>query len=222
MFEHVGLFCSCEGRYCGRCDQMKCHRAFSKDSKGKLGLSPWCKDCWRDYHQKNKDQINIRRKENRQEKADQYNAYNREYHHNNPEPKKARDKKYRQERLEEFNAYMREYRKTYEGHREYNRQYVKLHPEKSAQNFNNRRARVLQAGGEFTSREWKKLCKHYNYTCLCCGKREPEIKLTIDHVIPLSKGGTNLIDNIQPLCQSCNSSKARSTIDYRVNWGKES
>jgi hypothetical protein len=34
----------------------------------------------------------------------------------------------------------------------------------------------------------------------------------------LSKGGTNYIDNIQPLCLTCNLRKARTIIDYRVNW----
>lgn len=72
-----------------------------------------------------------------------------------------------------------------------------------------------------TQKEWVELCTHYEFVCLCCGRREPEIKLTADHVIPLSKGGTNFIENIQPLCQSCNSSKHRAIIDYRVNWGEE-
>jgi hypothetical protein len=55
----------------------------------------------------------------------------------------------------------------------------------------------------------------YNHTCLCCGRQEPEIALTIDHVVPLSKGGAHDISNIQPLCGSCNTSKYNKTIDYR-------
>jgi 5-methylcytosine-specific restriction endonuclease McrA len=40
--------------------------------------------------------------------------------------------------------------------------------------------------------------------------------LTEDHVVPLSLGGSNDIDNIQPLCKSCNSSKRGRHIDYRL------
>lgn len=53
----------------------------------------------------------------------------------------------------------------------------------------------------------------YNYSCLRCNKKD--IELTIDHIIPLSKGGSNNIDNIQPLCRSCNSLKGTKVIDYR-------
>jgi 5-methylcytosine-specific restriction endonuclease McrA len=61
--------------------------------------------------------------------------------------------------------------------------------------------------GTFKKQEWEEMKKLYNYTCPCCDKKEPEIKLTIDHIIPLSKGGTNTIDNIQPLCLKCNCKK---------------
>jgi len=62
--------------------------------------------------------------------------------------------------------------------------------------------------------EWDLLKKQYGYTCPCCNKSEPDIKLTLDHIIPLSKGGTNNIENIQPLCMDCNLRKHTKTIRY--------
>jgi 5-methylcytosine-specific restriction endonuclease McrA len=70
----------------------------------------------------------------------------------------------------------------------------------------------------FTVNEWRALQEQYNFTCLRCGRREPEIKLTADHVIPISKGGAGTIDNIQPLCKPCNSAKHDEEIDYRPDW----
>jgi 5-methylcytosine-specific restriction endonuclease McrA len=75
-----------------------------------------------------------------------------------------------------------------------------------------RRALFLACEGEYTQREWETLCALYDHRCLCCGKQGD---LTVDHVIPLSKGGSNSIENIQPLCHSCNSSKRIKTTDYR-------
>ena len=78
------------------------------------------------------------------------------------------------------------------------------------------------AEGSHTEQDWEDLKKHYNYTCLRCGRREPEITLTKDHVIPLSYRGSNYIHNIQPLCGSCNSGKGAKHIDYRKGVDNES
>lgn len=91
---------------------------------------------------------------------------------------------------------------------ESNRQYWLIHPELRRECKARRRAREYNAIGSHTSEEWELLKKLYDYTCLKCFRSEPNIKLTADHKIPLSKGGSDNIDNIQPLCGRCNSSKA--------------
>lgn len=77
-----------------------------------------------------------------------------------------------------------------------------------------RRAILAGAIGLHNNNEWENLKKKFNYMCLCCKKQEPFIKLTEDHIIPLSRGGSNDISNIQPLCRSCNSIKHTKTTNF--------
>ena len=74
------------------------------------------------------------------------------------------------------------------------------------------KARKYQAEGSHTFGEWEILKAQYNWTCPHCQKKEPEIKLTEDHIIPLSKGGSDNIENIQPLCKNGNSQKYNKII----------
>ncbi len=83
-----------------------------------------------------------------------------------------------------------------------------------------RRARKMNAEGSHTQEEWELLKNQYNYTCPACKNKEPKIKLTEDHIIPLIKGGSDNIENIQPLCKSCNSIKHDKVINYRPSGGK--
>lgn len=75
------------------------------------------------------------------------------------------------------------------------------------------RAQQLKAnGGSFSAREWYDLWMKYDRRCAACGLVKDVIP---DHVVPVSKGGTSDISNIQPLCIPCNSSKGTRIIDYR-------
>ncbi|AKT41462.1 HNH endonuclease [Chondromyces crocatus] len=77
-----------------------------------------------------------------------------------------------------------------------------------------RRSRLAGAGGSFSTAEWQTLIAQYD-RCPMCRRAWSEIPLlsgrsstiTADHIVPISKGGSNSIENIQPLCYSCNSKK---------------
>ena len=56
------------------------------------------------------------------------------------------------------------------------------------------------------------LVELFGERCLACGAKE---NITIDHIVPLSKGGGSQMDNLQLLCKSCNCSKQARTVDYR-------
>lgn len=57
-------------------------------------------------------------------------------------------------------------------------------------------------------KSWLEIKKNYGNKCAICGIIESEeIQMTIDHIYPISKGGKNNKENIQPLCWSCNSKK---------------
>lgn len=79
-----------------------------------------------------------------------------------------------------------------------------------------RRARLAGSQGFYTEQQWEDLKKKLNYTCLACKRKEPEIKLTRDHIVPVVHGGSNFISNIQPLCLPCNQTKRTKTINYLV------
>jgi 5-methylcytosine-specific restriction endonuclease McrA len=81
-------------------------------------------------------------------------------------------------------------------------------PEYVAWHSRRRRLRKMNAPGSHSVEDWIEMKKKFDFTCQICGRKEPEIKLTEDHIIPLARGGSDDIDNIQPLCLPCNQSKS--------------
>ena len=89
------------------------------------------------------------------------------------------------------------------------KRWIHSHPEKYVQYNNARRALVEGNGGAFTSVEWFNLKVAYANSCAFCGE---VADLTVDHIVPISRGGRNDISNIQPLCRPCNSKKGNRLL----------
>lgn len=64
--------------------------------------------------------------------------------------------------------------------------------------------------GSLTPSQWSGRLAEFNYSCAYC--LDASNDLTADHMIALSRGGANSIDNIVPACRSCNSKKGAKTI----------
>jgi len=69
----------------------------------------------------------------------------------------------------------------------------------------NAEAKKKGISGVLDVEEWWRMVEAQEGFCPRCN-RETEY-FTVDHILPLSKGGTNTIENIQPLCMMCNSYK---------------
>lgn len=173
---------------CTKCGKIKDINSFHINNRSKDGRVVHCKECKKLYYDANKDVF--------LSKAREYG------------------KEYRKTHKDELAKYRKEY---YLNHVDrVIKSIVKWrykNPEKPLEYHRNRRAAKLNSKGKITTKEWVSLCEFFGNRCLCCGRTD--VKLTQDHVIPLTLGGENTIFNIQPLCKSCNSKKHTNIIDYR-------
>jgi len=64
------------------------------------------------------------------------------------------------------------------------------------------------ARGKMTPTVRYRIMERDNFQCVVCGARsEDSVKLVVDHLFPVSKGGETVDGNLQTLCQECNKGK---------------
>lgn len=58
-----------------------------------------------------------------------------------------------------------------------------------------------------------KVFERDGFACRYCGQKAPNVVLHVDHIHPVSRGGTDHIDNLCTACSACNSGKSSDPID---------
>jgi 5-methylcytosine-specific restriction endonuclease McrA len=178
------------------------HRRLSKTHESKHRASS---DAWLE---RNRDWVNERERNRYASNPEKYRNKTKRQYAKNPEPGKQRSRDYRAKNLEEVNAKARV--RTL--------QWAKDNPERVKRNSkvakHKRRARELAAPGSFTAADIKEIFKAQGGRCAYCRKKLG-IDHHADHIIALSKGGTNDRSNIQLTCEKCNLYKAaQDPIDF--------
>lgn len=154
------------------------------------------------YLKATKAQIAARQTKYREANKDAIDAYNRAYREANRETLRIRSAEWRAANPEAYKAITTRWKQA-------NKAIINA-------GVHRYRARYRGCAEHHTPEEWESLKAACEFTCLCCGRREPDIKLTKDHIVPLSHAGTsNAITNIQPLCMDCNNRKGDTVADYR-------
>lgn len=131
---------------------------------------------------------------------------NKEFFVNNPS--------YRDEHKESINASSRRYKKTGKGKVALQRYNKTENGRAGIQRVRSkRRANEENMINTLTAQEWLDILRQYNFKCTYCG-REFNIfnKPERDHVIPISRSGNNIKDNIVPACRSCNAKKGDKVL----------
>lgn len=190
-------------KVCTKCEEKKSANGFHKDKSRRDGYSNWCKVCCKEYQQSEAGK-----------KA--YNQANEKYRQSD----KGREARIRYSSSDKGKRIRQQYDASNAGRK------VILHARKKfwqslkgkqskKRHSAIRRTHKTKAGGLYTQSQWYKLCKFYDFHCLRCDKQFFFEELTLDHIRPVSKGGSSNIFNIQPLCKPCNSKKGNKEIDYR-------
>lgn len=208
---------------CARCKTIKASTEFQKRRSNKDGLDNYCSACksaiLKEWRVANPEKAKAHSTRQRQEikndpmQSQQMRQYHQAYYQKHKERyAKQHKRRYAVHRDQILEGHRSRYKANRDRYLSISRAYRLANPHKTKVWSLRHWTRKKNAEGSHTPEEWKALCEWFGNKCLACGSAE---RLTIDHVVPLARGGTDYISNIQPLCHSCNCSKQDKTIDYR-------
>ncbi len=175
------------------------------------------------YYVANKEKISLNSARWAKENQDRVNANHAAWVQRNPEKRKTsrlawdransdHKEAYRKEHLEEFRAYSKKYRETNpEKVKSSHDTHMEAHPEASVVASQKRRARLEAVENTLTKGEAKLAYRESGGLCTYCGEPVGN-KRSLDHIFPISKGGSNTFENVTVVCVSCNSKKGNRSV----------
>lgn len=212
---------------CTKCGRNLPASEFSKCRRNKSGLQPKCKGCERAYREANREKIAEQKKAYHEANREKRAEYQKTYREANREKIAEYKKAYQEDNREKIAKYKKahyeanreEIEEKHKAYREANREllaekqrvYNAANPEKARAHGHNRRARKRNAEGSHTAAQVSARFAAHGDSCVYCGSKED---LHVEHMKPLSKGGSNWASNIAPACAKCNLSK-------NDKWGAE-
>jgi hypothetical protein len=184
---------------CSKCGEIKSISKFCKKRASKDGLNLYCGDCrkeyFRIYRDKNKERLKCYFGVYYKDNIKLIKEKQKEYYKDNNGRIKEQARKYYENNIEKKKAGFREYRKN--------------NIEKDREHSRRRRASIWNTIIEKI--DFPQVCEDRNWICGICGKKinkkikHPNLQcVSLDHKIPLSKGGTHTYSNIQPTHLICN------------------
>jgi 5-methylcytosine-specific restriction endonuclease McrA len=179
---------------CSKCCIEKPLGEFHRQAGCKQGVRPECKACFyaanrsRYSDQERKEQ----RRRHREKHRDELIARDRAYYEKNKARLNAWQTEYNRTNREAYLAKMRAWRKA--------------NPEKVQVWVRNRRAKLKGLAGKHTIDDVRALLSSQQGMCVYC-KSDIRKQFQVDHIMPVSLGGSNSRSNLQLLCKQCNLDK---------------
>lgn len=216
---------------CCRCDQIKPAAQFPKARRERDGLKAYCKACAavarHDWYLRNREREIQKTVQWQRANPQKRSALAKAVYWSNVDSRRERNRlSYRKHRSARLAAGRAAYAKRREKmlaqmaaryaagpepKREYARQWRARNPDKSRAIQYASYAKRKAAQGAHSPQQWDEVVRYFNGACAYC--LTPTQVLAREHVVPLSAGGSDDIENIVPACRSCNSRKnARSLI----------
>lgn len=170
------------------------------------------------YKKENREKIAEYNKEYNQQNKEKIAEYGKKYREEHKEELVEKEKIYREEHKEFYTEYNKKYYVEYYAENkekivEHQKQYYKT-PQGQATRLNariKRRQKQEQQGKGLTGQQWLEMMNFFDWKCAYSGeyiggKKNQSIR-SIDHIVPLAKGGAHEIWNCVPMNRSLNSSK---------------